>query len=45
MQGSNEDTDIENILRETAGRGEEGKGGIYGQSNMETYLTICKIHS
>ena len=45
LQGSNEDTDIENILRETAGRGEEGKGGIYGQSNMETYLTICKIHS
>ena len=21
----------------------EGEGGIYGESNMETYITICKI--
>jgi len=25
------------------GRGEEG--GMYGQSNMETHITICKIDS
>ena len=25
------------------GRGEEGKGEMYGESNMETYITICKI--
>ena len=24
---------------------EEGEGGIYGESNMETYITICKIDS
>ena len=23
--------------------GEEGEGGKYGESNMETYITICKI--
>ena len=23
----------------------EGEGGIYGESNMETYITICKIDS
>ena len=29
------------------GRGEErvGEGEIYGESNMETYNTICKIDS
>ena len=27
------------------GRGEEGEGRIYGESNMETYITICKIDS
>ena len=27
------------------GEGEEGKGGMYGKSNMETYITICKIDS
>ena len=26
----------------TAG-GEEGEGETYGESNMETYITICKI--
>ena len=32
---------------QTYGRrvGEEGDGGIYGESNMETYITICKIDS
>ena len=24
------------------GWGEEGDGGMYGDSNMETYVTICK---
>ena len=24
-------------------QGEEGEGGTYGESNMETYITICKI--
>ena len=27
------------------GKGEEGKGEMYGKSNMETYITICKIDS
>ena len=27
------------------GEGEEGKGGMYGKSNMETYIIICKIDS
>ena len=22
---------------------QEGEGGMYGESNMETYITICKI--
>ena len=26
-----------------AGVGEKGKGGMYGESNTETYMTICKI--
>ena len=25
--------------------GEEGEGKMYGESNMETYTTICKIDS
>ena len=25
--------------------GNEGEGGICGESNMETYIYICKIHS
>ena len=30
----------------TYGRGERGrKGEMYGKSNMETYITICKIDS
>ena len=26
-------------------QGYEGEGGMYGESNMETYNTICKIDS
>ena len=30
---------------QTYGHGERGgKGEMYGGSNMETYITICKIH-
>ena len=25
--------------------GEEGEGEMYGESNMETYITTCKIDS
>ena len=25
--------------------GEKGDSGVYGESNMETYITICKIDS
>ena len=36
-------TDIENRLY---GYGEKGgEGEMYGKSNMETYITLCKIHS
>ena len=42
LQDSNGETDIENRLN---GPGErEGEGEIYGKSNMETYITICKIN-
>ena len=27
------------------GVGGEGEGEMYGESNMETYITICKIDS
>ena len=40
MQGNNGDTDIKNRFMT-----KEGEGGIYGESNMETYITICKIDS
>ena len=31
---------------QTSGHGERGGGGeMYGKSNMETYITICKIDS
>ena len=42
MQGSNGET--ENRLMNT-GKLEEGEGEMYGKSNMETYITICKLHS
>ena len=45
------DTDIENRLMDPGrglggvwwGCGEEGEGERYGESNMETYITICKV--
>ena len=45
LQGSKGDTDVENRLMDMAGVAEEGEGGMYGESNMETYITICKIES
>ena len=42
LQGSNGETDIENRLMDM-GRGEERVR--YGKTNMETYITICKIDS
>ena len=44
LQGISGDPDIENRLMDTVER-EEGKGGMYGESNMETYITTCKIDS
>ena len=42
VQGSNGETDRE----QTYGHGERGaEGEMYGESNMETYITICKIDS
>ena len=42
MQGSNGETDIEN----RHGHGERGgEGETYGKSNMETYITMCKIYA
>ena len=32
-------------LWEPLGAGEEGEGGMHGESNMETYITVCKIDS
>ena len=40
----NGDTDIGNRLMDTVQCG-EGEGGRYGESNMETYITICKTDS
>ena len=40
------DADIENRLMDTEGvRGEEREGGTKAESNMETYITICKVDS
>ena len=30
---------------QTQPKGEEGEGGRYEESNMETYITKCKIES
>ena len=43
MQGSNGKTNEENRLIDTEKRG--GEGEMYGESNMETYITMCKIDS
>ena len=46
MQGSNGETDIENRLMDMERGGERGgEGEMYGKSNTETYITICKIDS
>ena len=40
LQGSSGDTE------QSYGHGERGwEGEVYGESNMETYITICKIDS
>ena len=44
MQGSNGETDMENRPMDV-GEGEEGEDEMYGESNMETFNTICKIDS
>ena len=44
MPHSNGETDIENRLMGTGG-GEEEEGEMYGESNMDIYITICKIDS
>ena len=44
LAGSRGDADVENRLMDT-GRGEEGEGEMYGESNMEIYNTICKTDS
>ena len=31
--------------KQTYGHGEREGEGVYGESNMETYITICKIDS
>ena len=38
------ETQTENRLMNTVGV-EDGDGWMYGESNMETYITICKIDS
>ena len=42
VQNRGGDTVIENTLMDVVG-GEEGEGEMYGKSNMETYITRCKI--
>ena len=44
LQSSSGDRDIKNRLMDTARWG-EGEGRRYGESNMETYIIICKIDS
>ena len=43
FKSSSGDTDTENRLKDKVGQGEEGER--YGESNMETDITICKIDS
>jgi len=42
--GQQGETDIENQPMDTVG-GEEGEDEMFGESNMETYNTICKTDS
>ena len=44
MQGSNGETDTESRPTDTGG-GKEKEGEMHGESNMETYNTICEIDS
>ena len=44
MQGSNGETDIEHRLMDMGGN-EAREGEMCGESNLETYITICKIDS
>ena len=32
-------------VRRRGGGGEEGEGGMFGESNWETYITVCKVDS
>ena len=43
LQGSNGNPDREETYGH--GRGQEGEGGMYGESNMDTYVTTCTTHS
>ena len=45
LASGNGDTEIEKRLMDTVQRGQEGEGGRYGNSNMETYIIICKTDS
>ena len=46
IQELSRDTDIENRFMDTGWEATGGgEGGTYGESNMETYITICKIDS
>ena len=37
---------VQERIKQTYGHGErEGEGEMYGKSNMETYITVCKIDS
>ena len=42
LQGSSGNADIESRVLPTAG---EGEGRMNGESNMKTYITICKVDS
>ena len=43
FQGSNGETETENREQTYACGERGGEGETYGESNMETYITICKI--
>ena len=42
LQGSSQDTDIQNRLVDTVGKGE---GGMNWENSMEADITMCKIDS
>ena len=45
FSGSSRDTDMENRFIDLEWGWGKGQGGMYGESNMEIYITICKIDS